>query len=1357
MDQTTSTHRSISSELETTINTLIEATYIQHRVSLIQGIEGTGKQRIVDQLAHSFQGKIHFIKVSCTQLSSNVPYYAYRMVVQALIQELLLSERLELLQKVYDKFIKSHSLEIFTNLESFIPELKGVISKKTEDSKTQQQPTRENSLEYFRKFMELCFQEAEKPVVLVFEKIEWLDSSSSFFLKSLFKEWNSGKALFIFLSSLNENEGHSNNFLNIVKAHSSATFLISIISKTDFEKALEVKLAPNIVSKSVRNELYRLTGGNIQYLSSILSWLESKRLIWLLDGLWCTDIFALRKHLKPQSAESLLKDQLKRLSALELSILNHIVIAQECDIELLCHLLALSNSQLQQELLSLVEKQFINLNDQGEFELEELYRTKLLYELIPAPERNKTHFKIGFSVLQEAKERHRIFSAVHHLNRGSQYALKNNKHELLAKANLKAGEQALKSGIFQEGRHYFRMAEMHLNFDGSLQKYKLYYQIITQRAQLEYLLKNYDYANLRLDDLLVPHYPLEDRINVYVKKIKLNNHLGRYTTARDVLLDGLSALGFKNFFETAPQKIKRLQTDIDSKVKLFLASLDHDDLDEMPSHFVHKNTLLYNAGIAIHHTSEEEMLLSNLSIITDGLKYKKTGELAVACCVYGRFLFTQQQDIERAISFGQLGLKIAESLENKLYLARAYGIFTFYTLPWKRTLHENLKYLDQGASIAKKEKDFYLQSILQTHAYTLQVLLGNHLEDVTDLGEQLSNQNSPIAYSVSALNHLIKFLSGKLNSLPKAYQSIHSTTVYSKNETLFFQSFSKGVGLFTIGLYAFAAIEFEKAYAHSVLQRGSILYNINLMFLGISLAEHQNSNHKEEYLLQLISELERYEKETSTSSQIFTFSTLLKAVFYSSKNENATAEFFFDRFVNNQNTPQGFKALGYELKFNHQLKNQKEDKSTLEKAIENYKLWGADYKANTLNQAYRKFRKDSEYKQLDTFKVYLEFQNLLEELSSIEEVSSFALKYLFLLSSANNGSVYLYQKDHFILINKAHNFPFNCFTYSPEMNVKGQAYQLNIAYQTKIEQQIISHKSTDHLKVPTTLHNFYSIPMNSGDFIGTILLENLDEQLNEDLENQLQLFTRLISSKIRQILSSEKERFLNQQLIEEVKKKDLLNQEIKAQNKTWLKATIEGQEKERLRIAQDLHDSVGAMLGAVKLNIQNVIEPESDTQRISPILEQIDEVCQDIRRISHNMLPSALTRFGLSVSLEKLIDQYETLDKFEIDFSIMGLNETPLSQDIEISVFRIIQEALQNIQKYAGCTEVCIQLIARDDALSIFISDDGCGFDTNTTAKGIGLLNIESRIISLDGTWTLDSTQGRGTEINIEIPLNKLT
>ncbi len=203
-----------------------------------------------------------------------------------------------------------------------------------------------------------------------------------------------------------------------------------------------------------------------------------------------------------------------------------------------------------------------------------------------------------------------------------------------------------------------------------------------------------------------------------------------------------------------------------------------------------------------------------------------------------------------------------------------------------------------------------------------------------------------------------------------------------------------------------------------------------------------------------------------------------------------------------------------------------------------------------------------------------------------------------------------------------------------------------------------------------------------------------------------------------------------------------------------MRSVIEGQETERERIAKDLHDSLGGLLSTIKLRFDNVRSIKSDLSSLKEYNQAqnlLDTAVEEVRTISRNLQPSSLANLGLVAAVKDLINRFEGENHPEIEFQHYEI-PPKIDKMIAMSVYRIIQELLNNSLKHAHAKEILIQLNSDGGDLVIQYEDDGIGFDENSlTQKGMGLENIRSRVNFLHGTIVMDSGKGSGISVLIRL------
>lgn len=203
------------------------------------------------------------------------------------------------------------------------------------------------------------------------------------------------------------------------------------------------------------------------------------------------------------------------------------------------------------------------------------------------------------------------------------------------------------------------------------------------------------------------------------------------------------------------------------------------------------------------------------------------------------------------------------------------------------------------------------------------------------------------------------------------------------------------------------------------------------------------------------------------------------------------------------------------------------------------------------------------------------------------------------------------------------------------------------------------------------------------------------------------------------------------------------------------KTIIKAQEAERHFIGQELHDNVNQLLVASQLNLGMVkkMNPEKAAELIDNIKGYISTAINEIRNLSHQLSPSSFGDVTLKDVFENLLQGINANNDYKIHLKFHYPQNEPLDQDLQITLYRILQEALNNIVKYASASNIEIIVDKTEKGISMSIADNGVGFNITSSKKGIGLNNIKRRVESFEGSFKITSTPGKGCKIQVLLPL----
>jgi signal transduction histidine kinase len=323
---------------------------------------------------------------------------------------------------------------------------------------------------------------------------------------------------------------------------------------------------------------------------------------------------------------------------------------------------------------------------------------------------------------------------------------------------------------------------------------------------------------------------------------------------------------------------------------------------------------------------------------------------------------------------------------------------------------------------------------------------------------------------------------------------------------------------------------------------------------------------------------------------------------------------------------------------------------------------------------------------------------------------------------------------------------FDLYTFNKERGDLQQA----LAYQDKFYVLKDSIFKTERLKTVSELETKYQTSIKDKQILEQYTeLKEREDQFNKAV--MVGVFLIVLIGMLVIILILNKGRFK--------RKQELLEKELEIQlQEASIQAALSSQELERKRFAQDLHDGMGQLISSLRLllgNINSDSSMESKVEVVSKSEKIIDEMQKEIRGIAFNLMPQTLIQFGLVPALKEMALRITSSGQVIVSVISFDVPER-LSEVQEISLYRIIQEWVNNILKYAQAPKIEIQLVGHEKELSITIEDTGKGFDTHVLEQGSGngWRNIMSRVKLIHGELEIDSSPNRkGTTLIIRVPV----
>lgn len=226
-------------------------------------------------------------------------------------------------------------------------------------------------------------------------------------------------------------------------------------------------------------------------------------------------------------------------------------------------------------------------------------------------------------------------------------------------------------------------------------------------------------------------------------------------------------------------------------------------------------------------------------------------------------------------------------------------------------------------------------------------------------------------------------------------------------------------------------------------------------------------------------------------------------------------------------------------------------------------------------------------------------------------------------------------------------------------------------------------------------------------------------------------------------------------VIRDISQRKAIEEELHTERLRQMRSVIDGQEQERQRLSRELHDGLGQTLVAIKLKLESIPLEEVGNQRktVESVKQMFNHTIEETRRMSNNLMPAALTEFSLAVVLRNLCMEIESNSGISVSL-VIGVLPDSFNQLLKTYIYRIAQEALNNIVKHSGASRAVISIFSDISKLYLHIEDNGVGFDPSKGYEsGNGLYNMKERVILLNGKFEIITSKGNGVKIQAAFPI----
>ncbi|MBT1705713.1 AAA family ATPase [Chryseosolibacter indicus] len=1365
--------RKSSIQLDTYVQQMFASGNGSLRGVLISGNTGTGKTFFIESYLERFEGSSPLLIARHYQQHQNIPYFGFKYCIS------------DYLSKVYNRFnkaelqdfaaaLKSYLGETFLLLADYIPELSLIFGK---ESVTAQYPpvTIENQLyPLFKKLFEFLAHYYKRPVLFFTDDLQWIDASGINLLKYLLISLSTKEIIWIGACRTYQNKSlllhqfaEELHFCKIQFEGITLKGLDREEAKLFTEMTLSGKCHGNMVDLC-----YSLTEGNPSHLQALLESLRKSELIWLDEGVWSCDVSAVSEQFSGLKAERILWTHVRRLSFGAYSVLCIIACMGRFDRGIILDWMGGDEQKLKSLLNEAGDAGLIEF-DENEVRFSEMQIGEMIYNKLSDARKLEIHYTIAnlfYSRGLENLSSTEIVLMATSFNNSLDKVRRDQKQLLSAQLNYEAGKISLQDKASDQARYFFKMSAELLKECDWDQVYELAWSVHMDRARLEYILGEYDLAEIHLDYLLERTSDPIKRSKVFELKVTINNHLGRYQKGVWILKEGLAELGLELPLD---EQILHLELTHLKRSLNVQEEGPHSNMVIEDGNHNYKDAvlkLLYVGGMSLHHTSDVLMTWAALQIILRSGRTKISVVKAIGYVSYGRMLIISG-DIEKGFEYGVKGLKINGLLSDISLRCRVFGVYAFYIQPWKKPFADSYKLLDEAADAGRKAGDLIGVYILKTHHLNLHFISGLSLTSLLQMDFEESYPGMELTYYITHYQKsLIRFLTGdtEVFSIPRQNPPSLAARLTIQEEK-FYRNYVWGRYYFLFGYYELAARASEEAHDNCKLQEGSPLLPANLLIWFLSVTQNwlnYSSEKRNSYEKRVTEVLHSFRTWRQYAPQNYEGAWLLMNAEWNRVQDNdEEASIYYQKSLDASGSNIYHRAVTNELWGKYLLSVYGSEGPGLEHlltSIESFREWGASAKVEQLLQQYAAIVSDG------SFRAQMDIETLQYELSGDLEVGSLVKKLMVLLLRISGSTQVVLElvedKGQRILYDSLSllNYPrgrTNLFPTSMILMALKSQHTI-IVNDSKGDRTWREHESIQMRGVKS----FMILPVTLSDQLSMVVyLENTFAK--NWYTNERVKAIRIGANQGAIILENarihERSLKLNDELRKEMQERERLSSLIDAQKDAHLKAVVQAQDNERKRIASDLHDSLGSLLSSVRLRfngLQHDFEvriPEKAT-RYNDTLTLLDEAIAELRQVSHRMVPVSLSRFGLKSALETFVEQIQTSEQLEIDLQVLGY-ERKLCEDLEVAVYRICQELVQNVIKHAQATMLRIQVIQHDDCLNLIVEDNGIGIKKDSIFYGLGLSTIQSKVNLFHGTFGMESQPGKGMQVLIDFPLEEST
>ena len=1023
-----------------------------------------------------------------------------------------------------------------------------------------------------------------------------------------------------------------------------------------------------------------------------------------------------------------------------------------------------------------------------------------VYAQVPDVQKNTIHLQIGKLILKNtaAKDLHnRIFSIVHHFNQGKNQLGKNADLQQLARLNLMAGKRAKDAAAYGQALNYLKTGENFLTDNAWVENYTLIFDIKKHRMECEYLVHNFDDAENLFQLLLDRADSNEDKAAMYNQKMIMLASLAKHEDALKIGAIGLRLLGVR--LPRRAGKLDVLRSLLSLKIRLHHKAID--SLLELPEisdpRFLLTLKMMMNLSLSAYFCQPYLASYLALHIFKITLKHGNSNVSPFAYVVYGAALCAIFKDYDAGYQFGELALSAKNKFGGTEMTAKVLLYIANAISPWTRHINQVIALNREGLKAARETGDL---NYAVYHIQMLIVSLSAGGRSLSDIAEECDRYFKFVeqTHDIGALNYLIsvrqyiKCLKGETvhsHSLNDEHfqESQHIENMESDDIKIILgrHYLIKLRLLYIMEDYEGALNTAKNCAALNHYSMGTVIIPEYYFYHCLVLAALYPSSSilkKSLYRRQIIIFCNRLKQLSYQCPENFEDKYLLiEAEHARITGQDRQAITFYRRAIASANA-NGFTqnhAIANEAAAKFYISRGFDDIATtfMDKARQSYHYWGAKTKVALLEKNFaalltvnpqatsfpggQHLDYNAIVNALQAISTEIVLADLLKSLMKIVLENAGARKVQFLTIKADR--MYLEAQnsidDEETIVYKSLPADSQLELFNPVLNYVKRTQAYMVLDDAGSEGDFTRHPYTLEFQPKSVL----CLPVvRHSQMVALLYLENnitpavftperikvlslLASQAAISLEN-----SRLYEN----VIQNEKEL---REISEKREDESLRYQDQLRSLSTELSLA---EERERRRIASDLHDRIGHALANASMKLRQLKDTVSTSRasnHIDEIHSLIDQSIADTQTLTFELSPPILYDLGLEAALDWLTEQTQKQHDIKVDFIDDDTHKT-IDESLRILLFQAIRELLHNVVKHARATQVSVSISKEDDFVRIVICDNGVGFEATKKEKdvkkgGFGIFSIQERLKHQGGRMEIQSDPDIGSSVTLISPM----